>query len=170
MKKKIIILVLSICVNLVLSAQDNFEGEVTYSVKLELEKKEPISLFAKKISQAKLTDFKLIFKNDISNFFMTKNLREENMYVELAKTLIDGGNKYLTKLTNKEVFIQKEISGDYYVIKEKFIRWSLTNERKIINNYEVYKAKAVKKVKTRKGEEEREIVAWYSPELPVSLV
>ena len=168
MKKKIIILILSICVNLVLNAQNNFEGEVTYSVKLEIDKKAPISLFTKKISQAKLTDFKLIFKNNISNFFMTNSFREENIYEELAKALIDGGNKYLTKLTSKEVFIQKEISGDYYIIKKKFIEWNLTNERRIINNYEAYKAIAVKKIETRKGEEEREIIAWYSPEIPVS--
>ena len=101
-----------------------------------------------------------------------------------------GGKKYLN-LKNKKSIVEEEIFGKEFLIVEPLEKpdWKLLNETKKIGEYNCFKAEILIQVTEKQKEEYKEflkkeetkpslfkmeepkdktIVAWYTPEIPVS--
>ncbi len=95
----------------------------------------------------------------------------------------NGGNDVLYKnLSEKRMANKKELMGKVFLIKDNLVSydWKLTGETKNIGNYTCYKAEYEKEeeniqiemidgeVKEEKLTKKRTIVAWYTPDVPIS--
>jgi GLPGLI family protein len=58
--------------------------------------------------------------------------------------------------------------GNYLVSRKLNKDWKLVNETKLIDKYTCYKATTIEVVQNPKGNFEKDIIAWYCPELPFS--
>lgn len=102
-----------------------------------------------------------------------------------------GGEKKYLNLKNKKSIVEEEIFGKEFLIVEPLEKpdWKLLNETKKIGEYNCFKAELLIKVTEKQKEEYKEflkkeevkpalfkmdepkdktIVAWYTPEIPVS--
>lgn len=102
-----------------------------------------------------------------SSFVVEKQLSEENL--ELGKELNRARLGYYPLFYSKEentFYVEK---NGVIVKKINEIEWEITKESKKIDNYICYKAICKEQIINRLGEEKtREIVAWFTPELPYS--
>ncbi|GAB7255815.1 GLPGLI family protein [uncultured Polaribacter sp.] len=109
----------------------------------------------------------LHFSNDESIFKVEENLTSKNR--KLNNRLIEswsGGNKVFytnSSLKYNDVKNCKTL-GECFIIRSKLKKWNLTQETKQISGYTCYKA--VRMIAGRKAK--KEIVAWYSPSIPVN--
>ena len=94
-----------------------------------------------------------------------------------------GGTDVLYKnISENRMANKKELMGKVFLIKDNLVAydWELTGETKNIGNYTCYKAKFEREeediqinmidgeVKEEKVTKKRTIVAWYTPEVPIS--
>ena len=94
-----------------------------------------------------------------------------------------GGTDVLYKnISENRMANKKELLGKVFLIKDNLVAydWELTGETKNIGNYTCYKAKFEREeediqinmidgeVKEEKVTKKRTIVAWYTPEVPIS--
>lgn len=108
----------------------------------------------------------------------------------IAISFSGGGKKYLNLKENKSI-VEEEIFGKEFLIVESIEKpdWKLVNETKKIGEYNCFKAELLIQVTEKRKEEYKEflkkeetkpslfkmeepkdktIVAWYTPEIPVS--
>ncbi|NLP58586.1 GLPGLI family protein [Lutibacter sp. B1] len=90
---------------------------------------------------------------------------------------IAGDRSKLYKNTQTETFVNsRDLMGKQFLISDRMEKtdWKLENESKIIGNYTCYKATAVETyedVEFKTGKKEvktKNIIAWYTPEIPVT--
>ena len=120
--------------------------------------------------------------NNISSFEYVLNFNDSvASYHEKKKIDIDN--------TNKSTRLAKIFSGYkgpyYYNLKDKIInrekgkyliessyskyQWKLLNERIVLNDLICYKATTKIEIRGRRGNFDREIIAWYTPDIPLSI-
>ncbi|MCF2873635.1 MULTISPECIES: GLPGLI family protein [unclassified Tenacibaculum] len=123
---------------------------------------------------AKMLIYNLDFNKSKSLFYLSKNLISEHEDQERKKyvtALFYGFDKiYIDKKEDKLI---EELYYSYQnllkVRKANFINWKLTEETKEIKGYKCFKATYTYIQKWRGREFPWEIIAWYSPEIPVKL-
>ena len=77
-----------------------------------------------------------------------------------------GYNPYYYSKKENTFYYEKD---GFVVKKPNNVKWETTAETKKIDNYTCYKAIYKEKIINRLGEEKiREIVAWFTPDLPYS--
>ena len=167
--KKIIILFLLFSMNI--DAQ--ITGIVSYSFrrndfKTDIKRDE---IFEELNKQGRDVIFVLNFKGKESIFKI-----EDKMEIEInsigksyAKTIVGKGSFYSD--LNRDLIIRKaEVYGEVFLIRlnPSSNNWKLSTDSKMIGKYKCFKATIRKTVKNQSGKYVFEIIAWYTPEIPVS--
>ncbi|MHA7829722.1 MAG: GLPGLI family protein [Flagellimonas sp.] len=176
MKKYIFVyLSFALLVTNILSAQI-VNGKVWYSISMEDFYKRKAKkgkapelqrMFRMTADAAKNAQLKLVFENRQSVFQHQKGLSISDVK-ELdgfVKSLVAKG-VYYTNLAKNTQLMQTSYEGKEYNVKSKIEKqdWTLTQEQKQIGKFLCYKAILEKEIAGRN----REIIAWYAPEIPVS--
>lgn len=109
-------------------------------------------------------EYFLNFKDGESYFYHNPTLAQQETY--------DVGSRagrtpvYTNAATNSII----ETSSTIGNIAHDPLEWKLVNETKTIGNYTCYKAVATEKLYDRRGYYyDKEVIAWYTPELPINL-
>jgi GLPGLI family protein len=172
MKKTILFILILIS----LSVFSQKQGEITYAFKI-LENKEIIAneyigkTYLETMNEAKNVKFKLIFTDSISVFKTISFLEKDNANSNLAVSM-SGCEKDIyiydgkTYRNNKASFFEE---NEYLIIDKINNNWMLHKDSKSINGYVCYKATSEYVVKNPKGEFRHPVIAWYCPEIPVSI-
>ncbi|MFY0630343.1 MAG: GLPGLI family protein [Flavobacteriaceae bacterium] len=163
-----------LCIFLTLS---NFQttinsGEVVYQVSFNKEKVE--ARIQEKPNVKGANKLKFLLKNSSEVDFSLKFSRDESLYkyVEAMEsdaskginiTKIFAGNNSTIYYNNvsKEILSQTSVSDETYLISKNLVKWKMTSQSKIINNYKCFKAISL----DSKGKETG-VVAWYAPAIP----
>ena len=181
MNLRLIILIVALCVTSITFSQVK-EGRVIYRASTNNKK------FIEKLNENKTID-KNIKKSILYNLENAKDIQfnldfndHESLFYHLEKKALEnegerrGGhtgiiagakNIYYTNLDNKEIFKQNEYFNKLLVLQEPTV-WNMTQESKTIGEYICFKAETTIKVDTRNGIITKSIIAWYTPQIPVS--
>lgn len=175
--KRIVVIIIIIFPLINISAQNkDIYGAVYYKFKpnknevLSGEKsKQPVKDLFKGLHQFMAdVKFKLEFLNKKSIFSVSDGLDNglKPKGASIASKLISNGDYYCD--LNKDMQLRK-VDGEILVkTQPSSIKWILTQETKEINNYLCYKAVSSITNKNSTGVYTFEILAWYTPEIPVS--
>lgn len=177
-------------------AQD-FQGEATYITKRNFSFKmddSRISEQQKKMISERLKRFSeithtLVFNRTESVFQQQESLEpqlpnRQGVNIRTMGNLGNGGIMYVN-LAQQQSTHQIELMGKYFLVEDELFRpqWKMTQESKQIGNYTCYKATYTLKVRRSAfqldrrpasgkeppmEEEDVEVVAWYTPQIPVS--
>ncbi|MVO08778.1 GLPGLI family protein [Flavobacterium sp. TP390] len=123
---------------------------------------------------AKMLRFSLDFNENESLFYLSESLisdAESKSVRAYVTGLFYGMDKfYLNRATDELV---EQLYYSFAILlrtkKASFIDWNLTNETKNINGYTCYKATYTYIQKWKGREFPWPVIAWYCPEIPVSL-
>lgn len=110
-----------------------------------------------------------LISNGINSIYITKgNLKDENNYFNVDNNYYieaKSGDTYIySNLKEQKLISTESLNNKEYKIHENLlpIDWKLIpNEKRIINDYEVFKARGI-----FRG---REYIAWYAPEIPMNI-
>ena len=179
-------------------AQD-FQGEATYVTKRKFSfdlSGVQLSEERKKMIQERMNQFsesthKLTFNRTTSIYQAEKSLAPQGMggarggmRMQMMGSL-DSGKLYVD-LAAQQFTREEELMGKFFLIQDSLDRpqWKMTQETKTIGKYTCYKATYTQTVRRpafmagkrpKPGEEppveeiEMETVAWYTPQIPVSM-
>lgn len=109
-----------------------------------------------------IADNKALF--ELKNNIMLKDSDKMGMAMALG---VNTGIFY-NNLEDCENIQQKEAFDKMFLVVLEPISWKLINETKSISGFTCKKAIAEKKIYSRNGEIEHEVVAWYTTEIPVN--
>jgi GLPGLI family protein len=89
---------------------------------------------------------------------------------QMAKIIIENDSKYYYNLKLNEVSKWFNAYGENLLLKTNVdsIKWTLTKEKKKIGNYVCYKANLNYVTTNSKGDFKKNVIAWYTPEIPFS--
>lgn len=171
MKKFIII---SILFNLNIIAQETeIAGSILYSFKANnIESKEDSDEFFDELNkQSSDIKFNLLFEGTKSMFKIEEEMESDysNMGKSYSETIVSKGS-YYSDLTQDLTIRKVEFYGETFLISSKPSnnKWKLQADQKKIGKYNCFKATTNKVISNQKGDFNFEIVAWYTPELPIS--
>lgn len=120
-----------------------------------------ISIF----KEQKEVDYKLIFNYGESLFEKEKNLNIESERISLTERRM-GKGIYYTDNKLKQIINHKVYYGQEFLIEIPAFSWKLSQENKKIGEYICFKATTIKYLEGRNGIIERNVIAWYTNELP----
>lgn len=109
--------------------------------------------------------YRLVFNREESYFEKYKTINLEKDRLSFAERKMGRGIFYINKNLN-EIINHKFYSGQDFLIFLPSFKWKLTQEKKKIGQYICYKATTSKFVEGRNGKMERNVIAWYTNELP----
>ncbi len=118
---------------------------------------------------AKNLQFTLLF-NGLESIFKAKDIVSNDIApfeIEFALGIYGASVFYKNSLKNT-YYRKTDAYGETFIIEMPDVKWKLINASKIINGYECYKAVTQTVTLGRKGEIKKDVVAWYSPAIPVS--
>ena len=148
------------------------QGTITYG-KLTAKEftgdKEMIAWFMEQSLKADKIDYTLNFNDNEAYFFANPKLQSEtDSSIDMA-TWFGGKLKYYQNETSKEYreYIDTRRTGVVIVNNPQQQVWTLLNESKIIDGYNVLKATSPYLYDCDKKSESVIITAWYAPEIPV---
>lgn len=179
MKKTFVLFIIFILLSIItIKAQSKSDvaGHVKYNfmrnqIDTTKKKNEFLKLQDLLMEQSKGIQFNLKFKDDISLFYVEDILENDAtpMGVHFARNMVSSGEFY-TNLKDKSILREYNSLGDSFLISYKtksFTEWTLTKETKKIGKYKCYKATILKTISNPLKTTTFEIVAWYTPEIPV---
>jgi len=151
------------------------EGKVTYNASDDysnlFEKMENTPNFTEqqktslleKVMNSSDVIFELVFNSNESLFYYVSGIEKGNL------TSISSGtsNLYYTNLKTEEVYRQRSSYNKLLIIEEP-LAWELTQETKKIGKYNCYKATTTRIAQNRNKIMKRAIIAWYTPEIPIT--
>lgn len=158
----------------------NTVSTVIYKKKIvvELEESKSNNADAKKILQnsiiaAKELEYELVFNHDESFFSEIEKLDSDNSNMlsnRLARLMGFGVGKFYMNIEKNKILVQRNLSSDLFLIESEIEsqKWKKTNEIKQIGKYTCFKATTTVFVETvSAGTAEREVIAWFTPEIPI---
>jgi len=171
MKKNILLIVFTLFFNSVNSQELN--GYIEYSLNIgddsSLSKEGLADYFKQAQDNSIYVSFVLEFnKNEMS--FYSKSLDIDGINTSFSKAF-SGVNGFYYKKINENIvsnFIDDQILGKIIIKKNNKVNWKLHNEIKKIENFICYKATATIKYNNGVGNFQKEIIAWYCPNIPYS--
>jgi len=173
----------------------NIEGVATYKsqTKMDIELDEGVSDSMKEQIKAMLKkqsekEFTLTFTKDESTYKEVEQLDNNNRISSGGMEIVvmgSGGNDVYYKNLKENRYVDKtELFGKEFLIKDSIESrdWKLTKETKNIGEYTCFKATTTRTQKTMSvvssseegesknetKEEEIEITAWYTPQIPIA--
>lgn len=114
-------------------------------------------------------EFTLKFKNNSAIFEEERQMGITNdINMKMARIL--SGVKGIVYFNDGIIIKEFEFAGEKFLIKNKIDtkKWKLTNEKIIINGYTCYKAIQKEKIEGRWGSKEINVIAWYTPKIPIN--
>src|SRR5690554_5936201 len=145
-----------------------------------------IRALAEQLDQAFTDDFILEFTQEESLFRKQPKLKKPNLKNEgitISRSLMGDDEIHYKNLQKSEYLNSKELYGKQFLIKDDIETpdWKLSKESKTIGDYVCFKATYVPKTKEaddseesdedaprlRSGPDVKEIVAWYTPQIPI---
>ncbi|MCC4214175.1 GLPGLI family protein [Leeuwenhoekiella parthenopeia] len=114
-------------------------------------------------------EYRLKFNSNKALYTKNKSLNKDTDPVTQA--IVEGvanfsGIVYYDRLSNS-IIHQKEFAGDTYLVTRNNIDWVLTKESQKIDDFVCYKAVSNRIIKNSEGTFKLQVIAWYSPEIPV---
>lgn len=125
------------------------------------------SSFTQQLVEAqKQVDYTLQFHEGTSNYYAEDILGKEQGLVNKIQSIT---GLFYNNVHNDDRFQELEVGGRSFIIQSKPIKWEITGETKMVSGYMCRKAVAIKSsTSSRTGKtREREIVAWFAPEIPI---
>ena len=128
------------------------------------------ALFDKARNDAYNIKFGLICKKESSLFYNIENIisLNENSTSNPSSLIFTGYSGEIYTEKDTLFSYSKILANNTYIKTSSKINWYLTNEKKIIDGYECYKATSEYVVINPKGEFRHPVVAWYCPQIPYS--
>ncbi len=178
-RKQLMLLITFLMMLYTVTSQQNFQVKVIYKITMEdldysfIEKDSTKSMEMKNMAISILKNIKdaeavLNFTATESLYEPIKKMKKEGIGgVNLTATL-SGKGKFYVNNSLKEYLYQKDFMGDLFLVAHQPIKWRLSQEEKQIGNYTCYKATTIKTIENGRGTFEREITAWYTPQIPVN--
>lgn len=184
MKK--IVLTSIVIFTLLTSKAQNFQGKAFYQTKrsfsMKLDSTQVYDDLQKQLQEMIRKQFEKIF---ILSFNKNESVYKQQEKLEKPKPStsgiiveIGGASDVLYKNTKEKTYTKSEENfGKKFLIKDSLqpLVWELTNESKKIGNYQCMKAKSIKLIddydddhNKKENQKEVKIVAWYTPEIPIS--
>jgi GLPGLI family protein len=176
--KKIIFIFSLVLFNIAFS--QNNEGIAIYKKKIELiinndgdtTKNKAAKDFVNKIAlegveEAKNLEFELIFKYQESQFRVKPALSLGSEMAKEFAVMLEGGKGILySDLANKSFLLEKEAFGETFLISSSIdsLQWEITNEKKMISEYNCYKAVGSNKSTQN---EVNSTEAWFAPDISI---
>lgn len=172
----------SILINLILFSTlsllhaQNAEGKVTYGVAIieqlfdenKKNKNNTNKMISSFIEESKNIEFSLLFNNYQSFYSIDKKLEVKDLKTKMAQIYFGGNNAFYLNKKEKKNFSFVNAYGSFFRVKQDPYVWQITKETKKIGNYLCYKATTIKIVENQKGKFKKEVVAWYSKDIPLS--
>lgn len=155
------------------SNAQNSSGEVRYSVILGFDEnfsKAPELKNYYELAQkgARLISYSLLFNSEESLFKINDIVEGNGSEISFAKAFASDNTIYKTK-SSTEIISQIDMPiGQFLVTSNMKTDWILTNESKIIDGYNCYKATATLTVVNSVKTFQFPVTAWYCPKIAVS--
>ncbi|TQD40697.1 GLPGLI family protein [Haloflavibacter putidus] len=110
--------------------------------------------------------YELLFWEHEAIFEQQEILLKNSMYAGLKN--MEGIN--YTNLETEKTLEQVNVSGSFFLVNRKKADWEITKESKTISGFKCIKAISKKKIydARSKAYKTKDIVAWFTPEIPVS--
>ena len=173
-----VLFILLLCCNIIV-AQKN--GKITYTAYFAKSKatpelrKQDLMTYQELLDEemmAKMLTFHLDFNENESLFYLASNSISEDENQETKKYVIGlfygFDQMYINKTRDELVEQMYYTSGTLLKVrKASLIDWQLTSESKMISGYKCYKATYTYVQKWKGREFPWEVVAWYTPEIPL---
>lgn len=135
----------------------------------EVIKNSKVNYIYKGLDQAiKTTEFQLDINRSESFFYFKDKLYEDDKIKRLAKTFCGSSDFYINTEKNLKIKINYFAEKKYFINDTTRYDWAIYNESKIIDNKICYKATTINKTLINNTIKEKEIVAWFYPEIPIS--
>ncbi|MCU0350454.1 MAG: GLPGLI family protein [Flavobacterium sp.] len=135
----------------------------------EVIKNSKVNYIYKGLDQAiKITEFQLDINRSESFFYFKDKLYEDDKIKRLAKTFCGSSDFYINTEKNLKIKINYFAEKKYFINDTTRYDWTIYNESKIIDNKICYKATTINKTLINDTIKEKEIVAWFYPEIPIS--
>lgn len=135
----------------------------------EVIKNSKVNYIYKGLDQAiKITEFQLDINRSESFFYFKDKLYEDDKIKRLAKTFCGSSDFYINTEKNLKIKINYFAEKKYFINDTTRYDWTIYNESKIIDNKICYKATTINKILINNTIKEKEIVAWFYPEIPIS--
>ncbi|PWG05959.1 GLPGLI family protein [Polaribacter aquimarinus] len=116
-------------------------------------------------------EFELKFQGSESIFLKQESLQNDNnKSYKIANALLKADNVYYSNYKTNRRKISKNVYGENYIVVSELdnLKWSLTNNSKLVGKYKCFKATSYLMIKNNKGIFKKEITAWYAPDIPVN--
>lgn len=160
------------------------------SSKVNPEREQMMAMMKQRMAKALQKEFELKFDKSSSTYTEVETLEEGGGGgrggrggMKMFANILGGNSSYYKNLGTKEMLEQTELWGKKFLVTDSLTdwKWKLGKETKKIGSYTCYKATANRTMKTAtfsrrdNGEEEeeesveeQEILAWWTPEIPIS--
>jgi GLPGLI family protein len=117
-------------------------------------------------------EFILEFEDNKSLFYQKDIMSSDsdNFTNKLAQSIY-GLNSSFINLLDTDISYENTTAFNKNVLikRESFNNWKLVNKSKLINGKKCYMAKRLKKIDTKRGVQDIEVIAWYDPSINLSL-
>lgn len=151
--------------------QESKSGSIIYKYKMNRSFLTEVKELSSKLEEdSRNITFTLDFEKNLTLFSLNENLNtSRNLAVSFTKArkpiLSDlYKRKYYQSTPHSVLFLENEFTIEY-----DFLKWSLTDESKIIENKTVFKAEGDVTVLINNEVVNQKIIAWYCPEIPISI-
>lgn len=151
----------------------DLENKVVDSVKVKKTEKEKVkNIVSQILSNNKGVKQTIKFKDDKVQMVLDAkpDFRNKTQF-NLTQALLETFGNYYADLTENVVYNeQQEIAYGDIVVKYNIsdLKWNITDETRVINGYRATKATAKYKSEKKNGKQKyREVVAWFSEEIPL---
>jgi GLPGLI family protein len=135
----------------------------------EVIKKSTVNYIFKGLDQAiRNTEFQLDINRNESFFYFKDKLYEDEKIKRLAKSFCGSSDFYINTEKNLKIKINYFAEKKYFINDTTRYDWTIYNESKMIDNKPCYKATTIKRTLINDVIKEKEIVAWFYPEIPIS--
>ena len=114
-------------------------------------------------------EYSLKFTESESLFYTSSSPTElDNSSLSQVEIISESDKKFYTNSIDNQIIEEKEVFDHTFRIfsSNNKWKWELKNESKKINGYQCFKATTTFTMKNPKGTFNKEVVAWYAPELP----
>lgn len=113
-------------------------------------------------------EFELYVNPKASFYQIKKTLEQDSPQARIAVAIFGGQTKYYLNHQDREYFKETEAYGETFIIPIDKWAWDIQKEKKKIGKYLCQKAVTSYTVVNARGEFEKNVAAWFTPELNFS--
>ncbi|WP_019039569.1 GLPGLI family protein [Psychroflexus tropicus] len=113
-------------------------------------------------------EYKLMVNGNTSTFSLKRIMNKDGAHHLMSLANIYSKGVFYNDNSDKRRIWNVEAFGDNYIVNLPTLEWNIHNERKIIKGYTCNKA-VTKRTSYSNGKKfEKDIIAWFTSEIPVS--